>query len=238
MRRIHHVISAQTRIISAFIAEIKPLFLCTPSSIATNRSRPPIGIPRLHLGRMLLLYFFDPIPSNLTYRGKGLKTASYLLKRFFKTRYFPNLSSPKMKELLLLLRLTVRVVFVGRATDPEIKLVANDKIEIHGWIQKPAVMSPVEFTFPAEASKDGALKLRWAARLGSGWIQRLHRPRRGLPEADPDSPNGYRRIGLRLRPHGALRFHLNADPTTLLPPSPSPLNPSPALIPFTPFVLL
>lgn len=196
MRRIHHAFSAQTRIISAFIAEIKPLFLCTPSSIATNRSRPPIGIPRLHLGRILLLYFFDPIPSNLTYRGKGLKTASYLLKRFFKTRYFPNLSSPKMKELLLLLRLTVRVVFVGRATDPEIKLVANDKIEIHGWIQKPAVMSPVE------ATKEVTLKLRGAARLGSGWIQRLHRPRRGLPEADPDSPNGYRRIGLRLRRSG------------------------------------
>jgi len=92
-----------------------------------------------------------------------------------------------MKELLLLLQLTVRLVLVGRATDPKIKLVANDKIEVHGWIQKPAVMSPVEFTIPAEATKDGALKLRWAARLRSGWIQRLHRPRRGLPDADQDA---------------------------------------------------
>jgi hypothetical protein len=32
-----------------------------------DQSVPPtIGIARLHLGRMLLLYFFDPIPTNLT----------------------------------------------------------------------------------------------------------------------------------------------------------------------------
>lgn len=63
---------------------------------------------------------------------------------------------------------TVRVVFVGRATDPKIKLVANDKIEVHGWIQKPAVMGPVEFTIPAEATKDGTLTLRWHLDQGQG----------------------------------------------------------------------
>ena len=62
----------------------------------------------------------------------------------------------------------VRVVFVGRATDPKIKLVANEKFEVHGWIQKPATMQPVEFPIPAEATKTGTLTLRWFLDQGQG----------------------------------------------------------------------
>src|ERR1035437_1589085 len=36
----------------------------------------------------------------------------------------------------------VRVVSVGNPTDPKIKLVANEKVQVHGWIQKPAAMGP------------------------------------------------------------------------------------------------
>jgi hypothetical protein len=62
----------------------------------------------------------------------------------------------------------VRVVFVGRPSDPKIKLVANEKFEVHGWIQKPAVMGPVEFSIPAEATKTGTLTLRWFLDQGQG----------------------------------------------------------------------
>ncbi len=62
----------------------------------------------------------------------------------------------------------VRVVFVGNPTDPKIKLVANEKIEVHGWIQKPAVMGPVEFPIPAQATASGTLTLRWFLDQGQG----------------------------------------------------------------------
>jgi hypothetical protein len=62
----------------------------------------------------------------------------------------------------------VRVVFVGRPTDPKIRLVANDKYEVHGWIQKPATMQPVEYAIPAEATQSGTLTLRWYLDQGQG----------------------------------------------------------------------
>lgn len=62
----------------------------------------------------------------------------------------------------------VRVVYVGRPTDPKIRLVANEKYEVHGWIAKPAVMGPLEFTVPAEATRTGTLTLRWFLDQGQG----------------------------------------------------------------------
>lgn len=62
----------------------------------------------------------------------------------------------------------VRVVYVGRPTDPKIRLVANDKYEVHGWMSKPAAMSPVEFSVPAEATRTGTLTLRWFLDQGQG----------------------------------------------------------------------
>jgi len=62
----------------------------------------------------------------------------------------------------------VRVVFVGRPTDPKIRLVANEKYEVHGWISKPATMGPVEFSVPADATRTGTLTLRWFLDQGQG----------------------------------------------------------------------
>jgi len=62
----------------------------------------------------------------------------------------------------------VRVVFVGRPADPKIKLIANEKFEVHGWIQKPPTMQPVEFAIPAEATRSGTLTLRWYLDQGQG----------------------------------------------------------------------
>jgi hypothetical protein len=65
-------------------------------------------------------------------------------------------------------RYKVKVVFIGRSSDPKIRLMANDKYEVHGWIQKPAVMGPVEFPVPQEATKTGTLTLRWYLDQGQG----------------------------------------------------------------------
>src|SRR5665647_1068823 len=62
----------------------------------------------------------------------------------------------------------VRVVFVGNPTDPKIKLVANEKVQVHGWIQKPAAMGPVEFPIPGQATANGTLTLRWFLDQGQG----------------------------------------------------------------------
>ena len=62
----------------------------------------------------------------------------------------------------------VRVVFVGNPTDPKIKLIANEKFEVHGWIQKPATMGPVEFPIPTQATSTGTLTLRWFLDQGQG----------------------------------------------------------------------
>jgi hypothetical protein len=62
----------------------------------------------------------------------------------------------------------LRVVFVGHSTDPKIRLVANGKYEVHGWMSKPATMSPVEYSIPTEATKTGALTLSWFLDQGQG----------------------------------------------------------------------
>ena len=62
----------------------------------------------------------------------------------------------------------VRVVFVGHASDPKIRLVANGNTEIHGWISKPEAMGPVEYPIPPVATKSGTLVLRWILDQGQG----------------------------------------------------------------------
>lgn len=62
----------------------------------------------------------------------------------------------------------VRVVFVGHATDPRIRLVANEKYQVHGWINKPDLMGPLEFPIPADATRTGTLTLRWYLDQGQG----------------------------------------------------------------------
>ena len=53
---------------------------------------------------------------------------------------------------------------------PEIKLrcVANEKYEVHGWINKPKVQGPMEFDIPKEATASGTLNLMWTREPGLG----------------------------------------------------------------------
>lgn len=55
----------------------------------------------------------------------------------------------------------IRVVYAGDSPNVRIRLVANQSIEIHPLIRKPAPVAPVEFDIPPEATRGGTLDLSW-----------------------------------------------------------------------------
>ena len=52
--------------------------------------------------------------------------------------------------------------------DQEIRLVANDNIEVHPFLRKQKDMHPMVFDIPMEATQDGELILRWNSEDGMG----------------------------------------------------------------------
>ncbi len=64
-------------------------------------------------------------------------------------------------------RYKVRVVY-GGSLGYQVRLVADDKFEIHALMPKPNPVRPVEFEIPAEATKDGELTLSWTSTPGRG----------------------------------------------------------------------
>jgi hypothetical protein len=64
----------------------------------------------------------------------------------------------------------VRVVYAGDvfSTNTLIRLVANDKYEIHPPIPKPSPIKPLEFEVPVEATRGGELTLTFSAPQGMG----------------------------------------------------------------------
>lgn len=65
-------------------------------------------------------------------------------------------------------RYKVRVVYAGDSLQRKIRLVADDGVEIHPFIQKPWPIAPIEFDIPAKATEDGELNLRWFREAGLG----------------------------------------------------------------------
>jgi hypothetical protein len=62
----------------------------------------------------------------------------------------------------------VRVVYAGDMLGVPIRMVANGKIEIHGYRAKPVPVAPLEFTLPREATRTGKLDLDWTRPAGLG----------------------------------------------------------------------
>jgi len=62
----------------------------------------------------------------------------------------------------------VRVVYGGDSPKKKIRLVANDSIEIHPFINKEVTFKPVEFDIPLEATRTGELNLSWYREPGLG----------------------------------------------------------------------
>lgn len=64
-------------------------------------------------------------------------------------------------------RYRVRIVYSGSLGNA-VRLVADDRFEIHPLMAKPNPIRPVEFEIPNEASSDGELTLSWASTPGRG----------------------------------------------------------------------
>jgi len=65
-------------------------------------------------------------------------------------------------------RYRLRVVYGGDAIKRRIRLVADDRFEVHPLIEKPFPFRPLEFDIPAEATADGELWLSWYQEAGLG----------------------------------------------------------------------
>jgi len=62
----------------------------------------------------------------------------------------------------------VRVVYAGDNTRPKLRMVAGDRYEVHGWIQRPVPFTPLEFDIPAEVVSDEVLNLSVSCEPGGG----------------------------------------------------------------------
>lgn len=62
----------------------------------------------------------------------------------------------------------VRVVYAGDSMSKKIRMVAGSDTEIHGYIQKPWPVKPLDFTIPKQATASGKLQLRWYREPGLG----------------------------------------------------------------------
>ncbi len=65
-------------------------------------------------------------------------------------------------------RYKIRVVYAGDSPQRSIRLVANDGVEIHPLIEKPAPVRPLEFDLPPETTRSGQLTLSWFREPGLG----------------------------------------------------------------------
>ena len=60
------------------------------------------------------------------------------------------------------------MVYGGDAPKKKIRLVANDRIEIHPLMVKPVPFRPIEFAIPKEATAERQLNLSWYGEPGLG----------------------------------------------------------------------
>ncbi len=60
----------------------------------------------------------------------------------------------------------VRVVYAGGDTGPQLRLVANEKYEIHPWLKRPVPFRPLEFDIPPAATAAGRLELTFTREPG------------------------------------------------------------------------
>ncbi|HLN02298.1 MAG TPA: glycoside hydrolase family 20 zincin-like fold domain-containing protein [Bryobacteraceae bacterium] len=65
-------------------------------------------------------------------------------------------------------RYKIRVVYAGENPRRKIRLVAGEKWEVHGLMEKPTPLRPLEFDIPHEATEHGELDLAWYGEPGLG----------------------------------------------------------------------
>ena len=64
----------------------------------------------------------------------------------------------------------VRIIYAGDvfSAGTLVRLVANDKYEIHPPMKKPSPVAPVEYDVPAVATQGGELTLTFSGPIGAG----------------------------------------------------------------------
>src|SRR5262249_51169142 len=62
----------------------------------------------------------------------------------------------------------LKVVYAGDAPKRKIRLMVNDGVEMHEFMEKPNPIHPVEFDIPASSTKAGRLELSWFREPGLG----------------------------------------------------------------------
>jgi hypothetical protein len=97
--------------------------------------------------------------SDRTLRGSWWTQAESLFDAALEMRY-QNLDRGA--------RYKIRVVYGGDSPRVRIRLMANDRIEIHPLISKPMPVRPLEFDVPGEATATGELTLSWSREPGLG----------------------------------------------------------------------
>jgi hypothetical protein len=65
-------------------------------------------------------------------------------------------------------RYRLRITYAGENSPHKIRLVADGKHEIHGFLERPRPVKPLEFDVPRETTADGALTLEWEKPKGAG----------------------------------------------------------------------
>ncbi|MCS7026541.1 MAG: glycoside hydrolase family 20 zincin-like fold domain-containing protein [Bryobacteraceae bacterium] len=65
-------------------------------------------------------------------------------------------------------RYRVRVTYAGENLPHPIRLTADGQYEIHGFLERPRPVKPLEFDIPREATADGILTLEWEKPKGAG----------------------------------------------------------------------
>jgi hypothetical protein len=63
---------------------------------------------------------------------------------------------------------SVRISYAGDSPRTKIRLLADDKYEVHPETAKPQPVVLVEYDIPREATRDGRLKLTWYRQPGLG----------------------------------------------------------------------
>jgi len=62
----------------------------------------------------------------------------------------------------------IRVVYSGDSMKKKIRLIAGEDAEVHGYIEKPWPIKPLEFDIPRQATAGGDLRLKWYGPQGLG----------------------------------------------------------------------
>jgi len=126
-----------------------------------NPSRQPHLVPGLPFAQdpARLLSPMTGFDQSRSWRRSWCTSAESLYDAPLKMHY-KNLSKDAEYKL--------RVVYAGDNPRARLRLIANNGVEIHPLLAKPALVHPIEFAIPKEATRDGELTLSWTQESGKG----------------------------------------------------------------------